>query len=495
MKAVTKRKAVVGFLETGLGTVIVTIVGIIQLGLLARYLSKTELGIYALLQLVIVIFSLANPFGNNASIVHYQEKNPNTLNELLWLYFGFGGIIYAIIFISAPVIEAYYDYNNLSYMLRIYSVTILFNAISSHYITLFKKELEISFIARINVITKIIELVGIIFVCFVLKGSLLMPVLTILLISSVISCLIVFISGMKRFYIPFLPSQFFQKTKHHIRYNFDLVISSFVNKIGNNLDKIFISAFFGIEQFAVYELAYKLMQKPINLINPIFSDLSFPLLSKFKDDHAKVNQLFLFKIESISFVLIPLFFLMFILSEEIVYLYYGPEWEQTAKIFKYLWFLALARSLSGATGTYLLSMGKTKFILYLNIYKFIIIAIILGIVGRFFDFETTIIFFVLGMIIFTIPINYYFRKIITNMSVLSHFKSFSKAYLSSIIMIVILYLVKHKLLINSSNLSTFIVITIIAIVIYLILSLLINKPLLLKTMDLVKSRNQKNLDL
>jgi len=481
-----KKKIVESALWTGYASLVVVLVDLVQLALISRFLTLEEIGIFSILTIVVGLMVRLNLFSYDSSVIHFSDPKKEELNTLYILSLGFSIILYLLIFILSPYIEAYYDKDNLTLWIRIYALLIIINTISKLYISLYKKEIRLKKLARVDIVQKMLVFVLFVGAIVFLKENLLFCLIVSSLIGASVHALYFLVIGVKHFFLPNLNRLSIRASQKYIVFNFYELGTSVIGYLSASLDKIFISSFYGMEVLGIYDLAYKLINKPMSYINPILNKVSLPVMSELQNDPKAVNKIYLKNIEIIAFIQVPLFFGLYILSHELIPLYYGPGKEYTVEVFNILWILGLSKSLANPIGPYLLALGKPNYGLYLNVYRLIIISALFFIGGAYLEFESMIILFVWGSIFFTIPPNFWARKNISNMAVLDFIKVTLRPFIFSIIMYLILYFIKETLLSGSLSLIVELgLLVIMGVLIYTILSFLFNRSFIMEIKKLV----------
>lgn len=486
MKNSLKTRVVESALWTGYASIVIVLIDLVQLALISRFLTLEEIGIFSILSIVVGLMTRLNIFSYNSSIIHFSNPNSKELNSLYIYSVGFSIILYFIIFLLAPYLEAYYVKDKLTIWIRIYALLIILNTIGKIFISLYNKDILLKKVARIDIVQKIIVFILFVISIFFLKTDLLLWLILSLLIGASIHALYFFSVGIKHFFAPSLNQLSFKSSRKYLEYNTYELGTSVIGYLSASLDKIFISSFYGMEVLGIYDLAYKLINKPMSYINPILNKVSLPLISEVQDDPISVNKIYLKNIEIISFIQVPLFFGLYLLSQELIPLYYGDGKESTVQVFNILWILGLSKSLANPIGPYLFALGKPNYGFYLNIYRLIIITVLFFIGGRYLQFEETIILFVFGSIFFTIPPNFWARKNITNMAYLDFIKVTMRPFLYSSIMYMVLYVIKNLIFVdNLSVIWELGLLILTGVFIYTLLSYLFNRSFIIGIKKLI----------
>ena len=102
-------KVISGVRWTLLSTIIITILQLLQLAILARFLSPSDFGLMALVMVVISFSQLFFDMGISDAIIHKQNISKTQLSTLYWLNILLGIIIFLIIVVIAPFIANFYN--------------------------------------------------------------------------------------------------------------------------------------------------------------------------------------------------------------------------------------------------------------------------------------------------------------------------------------------------------------------------------------------------
>lgn len=99
--------------------------------ILARILMPEEYGVIAI---ILVFINLANVFVSNGfgeSLVRKKDSNETDFSTIFYCSFVFSWVLYAVLFISAPVIADFYKQETLVLLLRVLALKIPISSIST----------------------------------------------------------------------------------------------------------------------------------------------------------------------------------------------------------------------------------------------------------------------------------------------------------------------------------------------------------------------------
>ncbi|WP_420477474.1 oligosaccharide flippase family protein, partial [Noviherbaspirillum sp. ST9] len=151
-----KEKAIKGGKWVSISTGVTTILQFLQISIVARLLEPASFGVVSISSMIIVFFTMFSNLGFNNSIISKQEEDRKVLSSLYFLNIFLGVIIFAIIYISSPVIASFYDAPNLSSIVKIASLFFLIVYFGQIYSILMQKEMRFKALSIIEIITTVI---------------------------------------------------------------------------------------------------------------------------------------------------------------------------------------------------------------------------------------------------------------------------------------------------------------------------------------------------
>ena len=165
-----------------------------------------------------------------------------------------------------------------------------------------------------------------------------------------------------------------------IKYSFSIMGSSFINLIYNDGDKLAIGKMMGDSALGYYSLAWQLSNVVNKNLTSLVSRVSMPVLSNAKSNPKIFQELFNDITQIISVLIIPLYTILFIFSQDIINIVYGNRWTSIDTLFKIFLMYTSIRSLTTISGVIYNVIGKPEkaFVIQLSLLPIYIIAIILG---------------------------------------------------------------------------------------------------------------------
>ena len=368
-----KQKAITGVKWTTLSKVVVTSFQLIYIAVLARYLSPVDFGLMAIVMVVIGFSQAFMDMGISNAIIYKQGITDEQLSSLYWLNIGSGVVLAGFVILLSPLIADFYNQSAIEDILVLLSLTFIITAIGNQYRILFQKELRFNILAKIEIVSAIASLVVAVYcamndfgVYALVNGS---------LTTVIVSSSLVFITGIKEHKPAFVFH--YAEIKGFINFGLYQMAEKSVNYFSSQFDILLIGKLLGAESLGIYSLVKQLVMRPSMIINPIVTQVAFPLMSKVQDDTEQLKSIYLKMINSLSSINFPIHIAMAILAEAIVVVLFGDKWITAVPILQILSIYAMLRSTGNPIGALLLAKGRADLGFWWNFALFFIIIVVI----------------------------------------------------------------------------------------------------------------------
>ena len=372
-----------GMIWTTLSMIVRSVVSLLQISILTRFLDKSEFGLIAIATLFIGFTQIFLDLGLSSGIMHKQNITSKQYSSLFWLNI-FTGLLLTIILISlSPIIASAYNDSSLVKILILLSLTVLFASIGSQHKTVQQKEMRFKYIAIIEITTSILTMS--LAIILAVNGYGVFSLVYSTLFNAIINNLLFLIIGLYndnniRFHFKF------SETFPFLKIGVFSIGSHILDYFSREIDIIFISAAFGKDTLGVYSLCKKLITSLYGTINPIITKVLTPLLAKIQNDKSKVKNVYYTLIETLSITNFPIYFLVSIFSTGILYYLYGEQYIEGALILSLLSINYGYLSTYNPVGSLQIALGRTDSGFYWTIIR-IIITLISAYIGSKFNIE------------------------------------------------------------------------------------------------------------
>ena len=355
-----------GVVWTTASTVVRSLVSLLQVTILARYLSKEEFGIIAIATIFIGFAEIFMDMGISNGIMHRQNTTKDEYSSLFWLNVSLGVILTGLIVVSTLLISRLYKEPILISVLSLLSLGILFSSFGSQHRIVQQKNFRFRTISIVEISSAVCTLVSVLI--FVELGwgiySLVFSTLVNHLVSNT-SFLIIGLTKDRNVRFHFM----LKETYPCLKIGIYSVASDIFNYFSREIDVILISATLGKDILGVYSLCKKIIVALFNAINPILTKVLTPLFALIQNEKTRISLL--------SF---PIYFCVAIFSYAVLYYLYGESYTSGTITLAILALYYGYLSSSHPIGPLLVALGKTDLCFYWTVLRtaFMALAVLVG---------------------------------------------------------------------------------------------------------------------
>ncbi|SDG47435.1 MOP flippase family protein [Psychroflexus sediminis] len=425
-----KKQAISGVKWSAVSTITVAIVSLLKISVLARFLKAEDFGLMALVSFVLGFMNLFMDMGLTSAILHKQNITNREYASLYWINIIFSMILFGLISLSSFAIAFFYDEPELKVLIPIMAISIILSALGKQFKTIEQKNLNFKYIALTDIIGAVFGLgIGLI---MAIKGYGVKALVYAALTQYAISNTVYFIKGIKDRGMIFHFN--YQETKFFLKIGIYQVGGQIVNYVNRDLDILLVGKFFGAEILGGYSLAKQLVQRPMQILNPIITQVASPVLSLSQDNKNQLKARFLKLLNIVATLNFSAYSLLAILAYPIVFVLYGSGFTDIYVLVQILSVYMFLRSVLSPVGSLVIATGKTYYEFYWNLLVLIITPILIY-MGAQLSIEMVALSLVISILILMIPSWKLLVKKLCNASMSEYFNSFIPKWGSLIRMI------------------------------------------------------------
>lgn len=358
-----KVKAISGVKWTTFSTVITTVLQLLQLAILARFLEPSVFGLMALVMVVIGFSQAFLDMGISNAIIHKQEMSKDQLSTLYWVNVLAGFLLFLIIVLIAPFIASIYEEPELTELIYIVALTFIIQPFGQQFMVLWQKEMRFSEIAKIDIVTKSISLVVSVYLAY--KGYGVYALVYGTLVGVVSQTVQFMYKGLKEYRLSFVFR--LDEIKEFLSFGVYQMGERTINYFNFQVDTILIGKLLGTETLGIYTIAKQIIMRPAGIINPIITKVTFPAMAKIQDDILRLKNIYLRTINYLSSVNFPIYAFIFIFAHDIVMIMFGQKYFEAIYIMQILSIWGAMRSTVNPIGSLLLARGKANWGFWWNL--------------------------------------------------------------------------------------------------------------------------------
>lgn len=475
-----KQKAISGLKWTSLSSVIVALVQVLQLIVLPKILGPEVYGTMAILNVVVGFSALFVDLGISKIIIHKQDSiTENQLHSLYWFNVMLALFIYVVVYASSNPIANFYNNAELEFLLQLLATTFIIRAFAIQYNVILQKEMLFKYLEIIGIVMVFLNFV--VALLFAINGYGIISLIYGAIVSSMVSSILTLYYGSRLHRVKFYFS--FSQIKEFFSFGLYWTGSKFLGNFAGNIDVIILGKVFDQQTLGIYHIAKQLVLKPSQILLPVVAKVSYSIFGKVQNDISKTKDYYLKMIGLLSFIVFPVYGLVFLLSPEMVNIFLGSKWMGSIVIVQSLVFYAAMIAIGTPIGSLIMAKGKANWNFWWNIFWLIFVSVLMLSAYSYGIIVVAISMSLSQFILTFIGFKFMLSKLI-NVSFFEYYKniflSLSLSGLSSIVVYIGTYLFDFGLVLG------IVYKLVIFIIVYLSVSYILNKEIVFKLKGLIK---------
>ena len=338
----------------------------IQLGtnmLLARFLSPDDFGTIGILAIIFMVANVLVDSGLGGSLVKENTITKDDCSTIGCFNLVVSSILYVCLYFLAPYIEDYFRIEDLTIIIRLLTITFIIGAFGLVSKSILIRELRFGELCTISIVS--ISIASITAIIMAIYGCGIYSLVALNLVNSLVSTIhTIYLSKYSLSY-KFYPESF----KKLFSFGIFTTISSVIDTIYENLITTLTGKFLNISQAGYLSQAKKLEEGMSSSIVLTIANVTFPIMTKLKDDKIKFKNEAYSLMRVIVYFLYPVLLISTIFSEYIITFLFGKQWLPASYYFSLLIFAGLLLILETLLRTFIKSLCAVKGLMYVTLVK------------------------------------------------------------------------------------------------------------------------------
>jgi teichuronic acid exporter len=357
--------------------------------ILARLLTPHDYKLIGVLMIFIALSSVMIDGGFGQALIRKQDATPTDFSTIFYLNLSISGLLYIILFFSAPLIANFFSEPELVKISRILFLTILFYAIYFVQYVVLNKKLDFRTLALINISSVVIS--GTLGIVLAFNGygvwALVWQQIVSQLMRAILFPILVHWRPIRHFS--------FQVIKDFWNFSIHMLGSTSLNVIFNHIYTILLGRFYPL-QVGYYVQANKLNETVNAASQQILLSGTYPLLVQIQDNTERLTRVFRRLTTSLSLLVFPLTIVLIVIAKPLILVLIHEQWLSSVILFQLLLAASIFGPLYSLNISVLNARGESKRTLRIEFIKKTLILISLV-----FCFQYGINSMLIGLIIAT----------------------------------------------------------------------------------------------
>ncbi len=287
---------------------------------LARLLTPTEYGTVALITVFTAVFQVFVDSGMGNALI--QKKDADQLDFSTVFYFNVVMclVVYAALFVSAPLIAAFYGDPSLTAMTRVVGLTIVIAGL---------KNIQQAYVSRHLLFRKFFfatlagtVTAGVVGIAMAYLGFGAWAIVAQQVINTLIDTIILYIT------VKWRPTKQFsmERLKSLFGFGWKLLASSLLDTVYNNLRSLIIGKFYSSEDLAYYNKGKQIPNVVVSNINTSIDSVLLPVMSQEQEHADRVKSMLRRSIKTSTYIMAPMMMGVAFVAEPLVRLLLTEKW-------------------------------------------------------------------------------------------------------------------------------------------------------------------------
>ena len=267
---------------------------------LARLLDPAH---YGMLSMMIIFTTLANVFiqnGFNTALIQNKDVTDDDYSSVFWVSSAIAGVLYAVIFLCAPLIAAFYEMPELAAPLRVLALMLFPGALNSVQLAKVSRELDFKKVFYSNI--GAIAVSGIVGIAIALAGGGLWALVAQSMLNVFVACLVMGVTVKWRIRLVCN----LKRIKVLFAYGWKLLVSSLLDTLYQDLRTLVIGKKYDDDTLGYYSRGKQFPQFFIQAISGAVQSVMLPAMAAEQDDRARVKSMMRRSITLSAYIIFPL---------------------------------------------------------------------------------------------------------------------------------------------------------------------------------------------
>lgn len=331
--------------------------------ILARLLLPADFGVIALLMVFIHLAQVFVQSGFNTALIQAKSPDDRDFSSVFYLSLGVAGILYLVLFLSAPAISAFYNMPNLTKVLRVLSLILFFGAVNSIQNAVVSREFKFKqlFYSSLGAIL----LSGTIGVYLAYSGYGTWALVWQQLSNALFLCLIMWIT------VKWRPKLLFslERLSKLFSFGWKMLVSSLLATAYKEIRSLVIGKMFSTSDLGFYNRGQMFPNVVVSNIDGSIQSVMLPALSQVQDDTRRIKEMMRRAITMSAFIIAPLMAGMIATAEPIVRIVLTDKWLPSVPFMQICCISFTFYPIHTANLSAIKAIGRSDIFLKLEIYK------------------------------------------------------------------------------------------------------------------------------
>lgn len=339
--------------------------------ILARILTPSQFGFFAIASLVLSFTELVTETGINIVLIQKKENIDKYIDTAWVTSILRGFIVGIIILIAAPFVIYFFNMPQALPLILLMSVVPVIRGFINPSKVKLVKDLRFREEFFYNILMFLVEFIVVVCVALFTKSAIsLVWGLVAGAIFDVVASFIVFKP---------LPHVAFKKSlfKDIIGSGKWLTATGILSYAFQNIDNIVIGRMLGAAPLGLYDVSYRISLLPLTEVTDVIGKASFPVFVKINNDIKRLKRAYIMSISGITGISLCIGIILFLFPEQIILIILGKEWLGAVQVLQLLSLVGVSRAVFVSVVYPLYALNRQKVVTQLMFISLVILGMLI----------------------------------------------------------------------------------------------------------------------
>lgn len=344
---------------------------------IARILIPEDYGLMEMASVLTGYVQIFSELGLGAAIIQKKDITIEELSSTFWFSMIVGAILSIVSFGLAYPTAWIFNEPRIIPITQLISVLFIIGALMIVPYNILSRDVKFKEIGMIQLVSVIVASLSMLMMAKAGFG-----VWTLINGTIIQRCVTVMLTFLITKWHPRLHFQF-KEARPLLKFGINIAGSRSLFYMFQKSDKFIVGKIFNPQYLGYYSFAMQLASIPTDKIVSIVNQVSFPVFSRYQDDSAKIQEMYLKTTKYISLLIVPLFFGGFFFGDEIIVAILGEKWSPIIFVFKLFCIAQFIVSITAINSVIHSSQGRPHWAINFHLANTILMPISIFIVARY----------------------------------------------------------------------------------------------------------------
>lgn len=450
--------------------------------ILARLLTPEH---YGVLSIMLIFTSLANVFiqsGFNTALIQNKDVSEEDYSSVFWVTLGISGILYCVMYFTAPLIAAFYDMPDIVTPFRVLSLMLFPGALNSIQLAKVSREMNFKKVFTSNVGGVLVS--GIVGIVLAYKGAGIWALVFQTLLNIACACLVMLftVKWKPRFVCNIA------RIKVLFAFGWKLLVSGLLDTLHQDLSSLVIGKKYSSDTLGFYNRGKQFPQFIISAVNGSVQSVLLPAMSERQEHKGQVKQMMRTAVMVSSYLVFPMMAGLAGVARPLVKLLLTDKWLDCVPYLQIFCFSFAFYPIHTSNLQAINAMGRSDIFLRLEVIKKVMALAVLSI--GVFCFDSPVAIAITGVVMGLIScfINASPNKKLIDYSYLEQIKDIAPSFLGALLMFVGVWAVE---LLQMGTIITLVLQVLMGVVLYIAFSAIFKLKPFIMLLGMLKKKLMK----